>query len=170
MKAYNAFAPSGNHYTAHGNKAWQREGAMRVIACPHCGNEIEFPDDEDRSLPFRKALCQYSVPVTDIDFVVTNRRGQAQLVLEVTRCERVYSMRYLEAIDERRARGTRGNNNDRLIEELATLLHVRAMLVVFEPNVCDAGAKIWRRWIETPGLWMEWDAATWFEQLRKYTR
>jgi hypothetical protein len=58
------FEPSGNHYTAHGNKAWQREGAKRILACPHCGNEIELPDDEDRSLPFRKALCQYGVPVT----------------------------------------------------------------------------------------------------------
>jgi hypothetical protein len=91
-------------------------------------------------------------------------------VLEVTRCERVYSLRYLLAVDERRTRGTRGNNNDRLIEELAALLKVRAMLVVFEPNVCDAGAKIWRRWINDTQSWVEWDAATWFEALRRYTR
>src|SRR5271157_2674373 len=104
-------------------------------------------DTEDRNLPFANALRQYGVPATDVDFVATNGQDVLRLVFEVTRPdEKVFSpVGYLSAIDARRRDESHGNHNDRIIFQIAKAMGVPALLVVFEPNVCDENALLWVR-------------------------
>jgi hypothetical protein len=159
----------GNFYLPSGSKGWQREGETVTRICPSCGHQWEEPDERDMALPFRLALRHYGLRATDIDFVITDGRGNARLVIEATRCERVFSAKYFEVIDERRRSGTRGNTDDFLITGLARLLGVKAILVVFEPNIAEDDAYIWRRFVAEPGKWKKFHAPLWFANLKAST-
>lgn len=126
-------------------------------------------DTEDRNLPFANALRQYGVPATDVDFVVTNGRDVLRLVFEVTRPdEKVYSPKnYLTTIDERRRDESHGNHNDRIIFQIAKAMGVPALLVVFEPTVCEADAGLWARDVDGTE-WEYFSAPVFFELLRTY--
>jgi hypothetical protein len=142
---------AGSKILESGSKARQRE------------------DTEDRNLPFSNALRQYGVPATDVDFVVTNGKDEIKLVIEVTRPdEEVFSpTNYLAAIDSRRRDQSSGNHNDTIISEIARKLGARAMLVVFEPNVCEETARIWWRWVDGTE-WTARPAKQFFENVRKF--
>lgn len=126
-------------------------------------------DNEDRNLPFSNALRQYSIPATDVDFIVTDGRDELKTILEVTRPDvEVYSARnYLASIDSRRRDQSRGNHNDSIISLIARKLGVPAHLVVFEPNVGEETARIWYRDINGE-KWRERQASEFFHSLRKF--
>jgi hypothetical protein len=126
-------------------------------------------DTEDRNLPFANALRQYGVPATDVDFVVTNGRDTLRGVFEVTRPDKeVFSPKnYLATIDERRRDESHGNHNDRIIFQIAKAMNVPAMLVVFEPTVCEENATIWARNVDGTE-WESFQGPVFFELLRKY--